>query len=790
MGVMKRTLKLIEQHRDIWPQVYEYLINGTTTKFHVMCRKAGYQGVQVKKFKKLKDAKAYASAVFNDVKTKGVAEAGITANDRHWILEGKRMLAPFGVTLHECFTREVAYQLELQRRNTFNTIRELRDEWIVEKFSGKFEKNADRTLKGLRNFSERLAVGYLSLKPERQEYEAVKQTTVATPQPKPDNFVPDLGHLVMLSPGQLEGMDIATMNLACAEGLPGNENLNVTEALQTLDMWASHVREETERNLHRFKEHPEESFNSESYWRAAMLITVLQQDFGVHYNLKRMQDMSMTHGEDVLMPGLLSDLREGPPAQSLDTSLGVLISKKPEELEQTDIATLYLASRAGLPGAENVDLERTRTRFDTLAKIVQKQTEATYQYQHHLNKNFQNTPEAKIAVMMDVLRAYEQEGDRRMDTARPENLFLRNQVRQEQEEQHFASPLQAAMAGQPYHPYVPRPEDSIPEVDHTVFNLNNPMLIVAIGQSLGYPLYLVKAPDHMFARWQSPDGKTLFDIDEIGKYESNVKDPIRYDNDYDRPPKDQVGKMIPLSELNAPIIDLKNTSLSDNAKTTTADSTSTDVSSVKTITDAPMGDRYYFEGDQGDKRMILMLTKTSKDFYLTFIRAYDSDRPYMVYHLTYDGAKEDANQVDYGTLQSDFVYGVGPVPSAHNEQIVYTKSSDTFTVTFTTGGSTFTKQEPTDLQGCITTAKGFLAKVLKKKEHDDLVQNGAYFVTKQIESKVGPVNQIALYSDRADEITNAEITYSVLMGDNTSHYVTVRGSKDSWKITDIDYKTP
>lgn len=153
--------------------------------------------------------------------------------------------------------------------------------------------------------------GYLSITSQLREIAEVEQTAVATPQPKPDGFVPDLGHLVMLSPGQLEGVDIATMNLVCAEGLPGNENLNVAEALQKLDMWAAYVREQTERNLHRFKEHPEDYFNSESYWRAAMLITVLQQDLGVHYNLQRMQDMSMTHGEDVLMPGLLSDLREG-----------------------------------------------------------------------------------------------------------------------------------------------------------------------------------------------------------------------------------------------------------------------------------------------------------------------------------------------------------------------------------------------------------------------------------------------------------------------------------------------
>jgi len=156
-----------------------------------------------------------------------------------------------------------------------------------------------------------ILAGYFSYTWEREDIAQVEQEAVPVPQAKPDNFVPDLGHLVMLLPGQLEGMDLAVMNLECAEGLPGNENLNIPAALDELDAWAEHVREETERNLHRFREHPEESYNSESYWRAAMMITVLQQDYGVHYNLERMRDLSMTHGEDVFITGLLGPLREG-----------------------------------------------------------------------------------------------------------------------------------------------------------------------------------------------------------------------------------------------------------------------------------------------------------------------------------------------------------------------------------------------------------------------------------------------------------------------------------------------
>jgi hypothetical protein len=153
--------------------------------------------------------------------------------------------------------------------------------------------------------------GYWSITSQLHEIHEAAKTAIITPEAKPNNFVPDLGHLVTLSSGQLEGTDIAVMNLDCAQGLPGTENTEVTTALQTMDVWATHVREETERNFHQFQENPTKFHNSESWWRAAMMITVLQQDCGVHYNLERMRDMSMTHGEDVFINGLLGNLREG-----------------------------------------------------------------------------------------------------------------------------------------------------------------------------------------------------------------------------------------------------------------------------------------------------------------------------------------------------------------------------------------------------------------------------------------------------------------------------------------------
>jgi hypothetical protein len=90
--------------------------------------------------------------------------------------------------------------------------------------------------------------------------------------------------LLALSPVDLEKVDLARMNLLCAEGLPGSEDLKVDDVLATLDSWAQHVKSETDRNFHHFQETPADFNNSEGYYKALLLITVLQEDYKIHYN--------------------------------------------------------------------------------------------------------------------------------------------------------------------------------------------------------------------------------------------------------------------------------------------------------------------------------------------------------------------------------------------------------------------------------------------------------------------------------------------------------------------------
>ena len=131
----------------------------------------------------------------------------------------------------------------------------------------------------------------------------------------------NLAQLLALPPEQLEKVDIARMNLLCAEGLTGAETLDVQQNLDTLESWARHVEEETTRNYHRFLDRPEDYNNSEAYYRMIILATVLQEDFGVHYDPERAMpqllgkresnDVFFGDASDIFISGILGDQRHG-----------------------------------------------------------------------------------------------------------------------------------------------------------------------------------------------------------------------------------------------------------------------------------------------------------------------------------------------------------------------------------------------------------------------------------------------------------------------------------------------
>jgi len=108
-------------------------------------------------------------------------------------------------------------------------------------------------------------------------------------------------------------VDIARLNLLCAEGLPGAEQLDVTGTLTKLDLWAKWVKHETDRHLYRLEDprYAKDYGGSQARLRCELLVEVLQKDFRVRYNPERAADSSWRDSRDLFLRGLVAEGQGG-----------------------------------------------------------------------------------------------------------------------------------------------------------------------------------------------------------------------------------------------------------------------------------------------------------------------------------------------------------------------------------------------------------------------------------------------------------------------------------------------
>lgn len=83
--------------------------------------------------------------------------------------------------------------------------------------------------------------------------------------------------LLAMHPAELEKVDLAVVNLLCAKGLPGTENLDIPAVLARLDEWAAKVKAETQRHLYRVTDprYADHYAHSEARLRAEFLVQSL-----------------------------------------------------------------------------------------------------------------------------------------------------------------------------------------------------------------------------------------------------------------------------------------------------------------------------------------------------------------------------------------------------------------------------------------------------------------------------------------------------------------------------------
>lgn len=111
--------------------------------------------------------------------------------------------------------------------------------------------------------------------------------------------------LIDLPESDLAKVDIATLNLAAAEGLPGSEEIDRADMRDTIDAWARRVATVTANKAHFFKSHPDFYENSWAKYCSIILVLTLQQDLRVHYNFEQRTNPSLAKSKDQFLHGIV-----------------------------------------------------------------------------------------------------------------------------------------------------------------------------------------------------------------------------------------------------------------------------------------------------------------------------------------------------------------------------------------------------------------------------------------------------------------------------------------------------
>jgi hypothetical protein len=119
--------------------------------------------------------------------------------------------------------------------------------------------------------------------------------------------------LLAMPPDELAKVDVALMNLLCAKGLPGADDLDIPAALAKIDEWAKRCPPEIERHLYRAEDprYADLFQGSDNRVRIYLMVQVLQEDLGVRYNHERIYTPDFRDSRDVLIHGMLPGANGG-----------------------------------------------------------------------------------------------------------------------------------------------------------------------------------------------------------------------------------------------------------------------------------------------------------------------------------------------------------------------------------------------------------------------------------------------------------------------------------------------
>jgi hypothetical protein len=118
--------------------------------------------------------------------------------------------------------------------------------------------------------------------------------------------VTSLSRLLALPRHELNSVDIALVNLLCAEGLPGAEDLNIPACLATLDKWTDAVRRYTRDNAEYYHRDPAAYYHHKGFSKLVSMAVLLKRGIGIRYQPTAIGNYIFADSRDDLLHGLLA----------------------------------------------------------------------------------------------------------------------------------------------------------------------------------------------------------------------------------------------------------------------------------------------------------------------------------------------------------------------------------------------------------------------------------------------------------------------------------------------------
>jgi hypothetical protein len=180
--------------------------------------------------------------------------------------------------------------------------------------------------------------------------------------------MPAWKQLTRATDASLATCDIAFVNLACADGLPGAPSLtDIRDCLRKLDEWASFVRRYTALSHEQFyRKNPAQYGHSKAFFHALCLVTALQRHCGLRYNAAKIPEDVQLETADSFIHGAI--LGEGGTCATIPVVLAAVGRRLgyPIKLVSTRTAQWgHLFARWDDPGGERLNLEATATGLGT-----------------------------------------------------------------------------------------------------------------------------------------------------------------------------------------------------------------------------------------------------------------------------------------------------------------------------------------------------------------------------------------------------------------------------------------